>query len=192
MTLAQLQAIKASIAANTTVVQFGPNAVAIKDLPNNGDANAEIANWYNLTASPGYWVWHTSVSRVQVYNTASDLPSTWNWTTYKNQAVGEQNAWVQMFMGDQASFAQLNVRLGVSQIFTGSAAANAQRDHCFAVGRRLSRNIEKLLAVAVLSPPPNTGNTGLAATRGQTTNPDVMGLEGTISGQDVTDARNLP
>ena len=192
MTPAQLQTLKTNINANTATIQLGPNTVQIKDSPNNGDANNEVAAWYNLLAAGPYWVWATAVSRVQLYITTSDLLSTWNWTTYKNQGVAEQNAWVQMFMGDATNFGQLNVRVGIGQIFTGSAQATAQRDHCLAVGRRASRNVEKLFGIAVTSPPPNSGNTGIAVQRGQVVNPDVLGFEGTITGQDVTDARNLP
>lgn len=176
LTPAQLQAIKTDIAANTATVQFGGEAVQIRNLPLNDDANFAIAAWYNGVAAPDFWVWRTNVSREEIYNSTSPDATTWNWTTYKNQAVAEQNAWVQMFMGDRANFSQPNLRAGIAAIFTGSAQANAQRDHCLAMGRRKATRAEKLLATG-------TGSSGTPAT---------MGFEGNLSFGQVSQARNLP
>lgn len=166
LTASQLQALKAAIAADA----------ALAALPNTPDANDQIAAAFNANASPDFWVWRTNVSRQEIYNTTDDLAGTWNWTTYKNQGVAEQNAWTQMFMGDAADFSQANLRAGVSAIFTGSAAATAQVNHILAVARRKARRIEKTLATG-------TGSTG---------SPAVMGYEGTITYTDVEAARNLP
>lgn len=176
LTPAQLQTLKTDIAANTATVQFGGEAVQIRNLPLNDDANFEIAAWYNGVAAPDFWVWRTNVSREEIYNSTSPDSTTWNWTTYKNQAVAEQNAWVQMFMGDRANFSQPNLRAGIAAIFTGSAQANAQRDHCLAMGRRKSTRAEKLLATG-------TGSGGTPAT---------TGFEGNLSFGQVSQARNLP
>jgi len=173
----------------TIIKNYILSVPALAAQPNNSDGNFFIANALNQIASPNYWVWATDVSREDVYNTTSDLATTWNWTTYKNQSVTEQNAWTQIFMGDQANFAQLNVRVGIGSIFTGSAAANNQRDHCLNVGRRLATVVEKLLSTAVVNPPANTGNNAAAALGG-TTNPAVMGFEGNISSDEVEAARN--
>ena len=176
---AQLAAVKADIIANGD----------LNSQPNNSDGAFEIARLYNLAASPAYNVWGTSISRATIYNQISSDGTTWDWTTYKNQGATEQNAWVQMFMGDAANFGQLNLRAGIGKIFTGSAGANAQRDHCLASGRRTCTRLEKLLAVAVTSPPANTGNnTGTA--RGSTTNPDVLTFEGLIDYPTIEIARN--
>ena len=155
-----------------------------------GQSTGDILAALNATASPDYWVWKSSVSRAECYNATSPTGSTWDWTTYKNQGVSEQNAWTQMFMGDVSNFGQLNVRSGVSKIFTGSAQANAQRDHILAVARRKATTAEKLFGVAVTSPPANTGNDGIAGNRGLASNPDVLGAEGTIDTQNVIDAIN--
>lgn len=176
LTPAQLQTLKTDIAANTATVQFGGEAVQIRNLPLNDDANFAIAAWYNGVAAPDFWVWRTNVSREEIYNSTSPDATTWNWTTYKNQAVAEQNAWVQMFMGDRANFSQPNLRAGIAAIFTGSAQANAQRDHCLAMGRRKATRAEKLLATG-------TGSSGTPAT---------MGFEGNLSFGQVSQARNLP
>lgn len=165
LSTAQLAAIKADILANP----------ALSGQPNNSDGNAAIALVYNAVAAPDYWVWRSDVSRAQIYSDTGDGSSTWNWTTYKNQSATEQNAWVQMFMGDKADFGKVNLRAGVAAIFTGSAQANAQRDHVLSVGRRKATRIEKLLKAS------GAGTTG---------DPAVMGFEGPVSGDQVEAARN--
>ena len=163
---AQLVVFKAALLAETN-----PELVGYRT---NGQTPL-IAEWYSRPTA-AYWVWRTEVSRSEIYNSVSPDASTWNWTTYKNQGVTEQNAWTQMFMGDRADFSKANLRAGVAAIFTGSAQANAQRDHVLSMGRRLARKIEELLA---------TG-TGLALT------PSTMGYEGALSESDVTNAIALP
>lgn len=164
------------------IAAFGPpiknNILASPDLV--GKVEDEIARLYGLAASPSFWCWRTNVSRAEVYTKQNDLAVSgaqtgfWNWTTFKNQGATEQTAWIQMFMGDQANFAAQNIRDGIGAIFTGSAAATAQRDHCLAVGRRVATRLEKLLAVG----------TGSIAT------PAVMAFEGAISAQNVSDILN--
>jgi len=135
LTPAQKQTLK-------TNIQATPEANALYV-----DGNLDgLAAYYNVVASPDFWVWRTNVSRADIYNLTSPAASTWNWTTYKNQGVAEQNAWVQMFMGDLADFSKTNLRDGVAAIFTGSAQANAQRDHVLATGRRLSNRLEQVFA----------------------------------------------
>lgn len=187
LTAPQLAALKADVAANANLIPAGYEwtgayaGLAINSLPNDQDANTAIAGWYNLATDPAFWVWRSRVSRSDVYNTTSDLsPAThWNWTTYKNQSVTEQNAWTQMFMGDQADFSKPNLRAGIAAIFTGSAQANAQRDHCLAVGRRAATRAEKLLAAGA----------GTAAS--PATLPENVNYSFELSEQDVTTARNL-
>jgi hypothetical protein len=134
-----------------------------------------LAGYLNAPASPTFWVWRTDVSRADIYTKQNDLPIAgaqtgfWNWTTYKNQGATEQNAWVQMFMGDVADFSRDNLRLGVSAIFTGSAPATAQKDHVLAVGRRAATFAEKVLASGA----------------GSTASPAVMGFEGDVTTQDL-------
>lgn len=201
LTSSQLVTLKNHILANTNVIQAGQaNAgsfvgMQIKDIPNDGDGNLCVSTWYNLAANPPYWVWQTSVSRSSIYHTTSDIPSVFDWQIFKAQSVTEQNAWIQMFMGDSAPFHKLSLRDGVLSIFSGSAAQNAQRAHIFATARRLARNIEKLfsaapVAEATLSPIVNNGN-NLASAVGSTANPAVMSYEGLITSNDINTALNL-
>lgn len=163
LTTAQLQALKAAIDADPT----------LSAQPLNSDGAFFIAAELNKVASPDFWVWNTKVSRADIYNSTSPDSTTWSWTTYKAQSVTEQNAWVQMFMGDQADFSKANLRAGVAAIFTGSAQANAQQAHILAMGRRLAKRAEKALSIGT----------------GSSVSPAVMGFEGNIGFQDVEAAR---
>jgi len=164
LTTQQLQAIKAAILADNFLNAF----------PNNSDGAFAIAEALNLDAAPAFFVWSTSVSRESIYNGNPQPENTsWNWSTYKSQSATEQNAWTQMFMGDQANFSKANVRAGVAAIFTGSAQQNAQQAHVLSCGRRQARRIEKILASGT----------------GSTASPATMGFEGMIEYQDVMLAR---
>lgn len=154
-----------------TAIQATPAANAFYV---NGDLTG-LADFLNTNVAPAFWVWRPDVSRADIYALPNDLPVSgaqtgfWNWTTYKNQAATEQNAWVQMFMGDQTNFAFDNVRAGVSAIFTGSAQATAQRDHVLAIGRRAASFAEKVLATGA----------------GTTASPAVMSHTGPISSSEL-------
>lgn len=162
LTSAQSQTLKSAILADGALAPLtsGP-----------GTDYGAIASAMNLAASPAYWVWRTSVSRSEMYNKASPDATFWDWTIYKGQSVTEQNAWVQMFMGDSADFSQANLRAGIGKIF---GAANAQTVHALAIGRRQATRAEKLLA---------TG-TGSAAS------PGVMSFEGAIQIADIGEIFN--
>lgn len=187
----QLQTLKSDIAANSATITFNGAPVAINALPSNADADAAIATYYNQPASPDYWVWRGDVTRVEVYTGSPTEGTSWDWTGFKNQSVTEQNAWFEMFMGGKCNFGNLNNRKGALAIFGTAGAGGANRTHIFNVVRRLATRIEKLFAVVVTSPPANTGNNSGDA-RGATTNPDVLGFSGSVTGNDVSNARNLP
>jgi hypothetical protein len=167
LTLGQKQALKAAIDASEVSAQ-----------PNNDTGNAVVRDAFNALANPAYWVWRTSVSRAEIYNKPSPDATFWDWTTYKGQSVAEQNAWVQMFMGDAADFSQANLRAGIGKIF---GAANAQTAHCLAMGRRQATRFEKLFAV---------DTPGSSAARGTTADPDTLTLEGALTVINVEEARN--
>jgi hypothetical protein len=158
LTITQLQALKAAIAAETN-----PTFVALRNA-NNEDG---MAAWLNGPSA--VYCWRTNVSRSEIYHTTSGEATTWNWTTYKQQSVTEQGAWVQMFMGDLADFSQANLRAGVAAIF---GAGNAQTTHVLAIGKRLATLGEKVFA---------TG-TGTVQT------PAIFGPQGALTPQNISDA----
>lgn len=177
------ESLKATLKAfiqNDSVL--GPKATA-------GDYDF-IANALNTLVEPAYWCWQTSMDRTEIYKTISDQNSAWNWGTFKAQALAEQATWREMFMGSDMDFSQLNNRNGIFNIFSGSAAANNQRAHIFAVGRRKVNLLEKIFAIAPISGGGITvgadnGNDGIALNRGKTTNPDILTFEGTIGAGEI-------
>jgi len=183
----QLQTLKTDIQANTNVIPEGmPNAgafvgIQVKDIPNDsGDGNFAVASWYNLNASPDYWVWRTSVAKGEYVNSTSADGTTFNWTGtgFIGRSQGERDAWREMFNGTNVVNPSLpQVRQAFQDIFSGGTApAPANRTHMAAISRRKAKNGEKLFA---------TGT-------GSTASPAVMGYEGSISLQDVNSALNLP
>lgn len=211
LTPAQKTALKADILANANVIASGQFAgVAVKDVPNDPDGRAAVADWYNLDASPAYLAWNPAASKsafraaVTLANyTPSDAvpagPSTD--LTYSNRAflcqLKQANL---MFLLSQdgtmdAGGAKLRQAFQdcMRAIPSGSGGANQDAGWGTAGSpnaarltlMRTARNIEKLFSVAGSG----AGNTGGDA-RGANTNPDVLVYVGTISGGDVLDARN--
>jgi len=152
---AQKTALKAVVTVGDTAQQCA-----------DGDLQG-VADKMNAEASPAFWAWRTNVSRSQIYNLTDNEGNSFNWTTYKNQGATEQNAWVQMFMGDQADFSQDNLRAGIAAIFTGSAAATAQREHILSIGRGKATRFQKVFAVG-------TGSTGSPAKFGVDVNGEPL------------------
>jgi hypothetical protein len=183
LSAAQLAALKADIAANVNTIPAGqPFAgVQVKLVPATEEGNGVIAFWYNLAATPDYWVWRTFVPDAEIYETTTGDGTAWSWSIYIARSQAERDAWRQMVNmkgGVNASLA--NVRAGVADIFSGAGGA-AQRTHLLTVGRRLAGNAEKLFSAATA---------GGVGQRGGTANPDTMAFEGPLTLTDVLNARN--
>lgn len=138
-----------------------------------GRDDTTLAAIYNAPSSKV--VWRTDVARADIYHQTSvaalagGTPTTWNWTTYKSQNVSEQNAWVQMFMGDLADFSLANLRAGVDAIFSGSGAPAAQRAHVAAIAKRYATRAEALYT---------TGDGSVAT-------PATLGPQGALTPSDI-------
>ena len=119
--------------------ETNPAIVAARDARND----TECANLLN--AATASVIWRNNVTRAEIYHRTRDAtlaggtPTTWNWTTYKNQSVPEQGAWTQMFMGESADFTLPNLRAAVGAIF---GAGNAQTSHVAAIAKRFARKGE--------------------------------------------------
>jgi hypothetical protein len=163
MTPAQLTTLRAAIFASA-------NPAVIAARQTNDDTG--LAALYNLPST--YVAWRTDVTRAQIYHSTSDEGTTWDWTKYVSQSLSEQNAWVQIFMGDQANFSLDNLRAGVNKIFSGAGSA-AQRAHIAAIAKRQATEAEKVFAT--------TGG-GV----GTTQLPGKMTWEGAVSPQNMSDA----
>lgn len=164
LTPAQKATLKAAIAADSQLNAF----------LNNTDGAFAIAAILNMTASPDYWVWRSKVTQEEAVGTTTEDGTVWSWTTYIGRSQGERDGWREMFADTGAiNPSKTNVRQGLADIFSGAGGAT-QRTHLLTVSRRRATRSEKLFS---------TGT-------GSTASPAVMGFEGSLSYQDVDDARN--
>ena len=162
LTPAQLATLKAHIAANTATIQLGPDAVQIKDTPNNGDANNEVAAWYNLQASPNYLIYRTTVPVAEVMLNGFD------WTRVDNLSVGKARIWEWINQSGGFNPSKTNIRAGIDACWTGTAPDLAVRAAVYVHCKRPASRLEKLFA---------TGS-------GTDASPSVMVVEGAITYSD--------
>ena len=167
LTTAQLATLKADILADGTLNAF----------PANSDGAFAIAAAYALTAVPDFWVWRSAVSMDEI-TTKTSVDGTvfaWTGTGFITRAQGERDAWTAIFGTNRTCNPSLaNTRQAFSDIFSGATApAPANRTHLLTVARRKATRIEKLFATG-------TGSTAV---------PALMGYEGSISYNDVLQAR---
>lgn len=160
LTLAQKQTLKADIAANPTL--------AAK--PMTAAGSQEIADFYNVQASPAFTVWKTKVSIEQVGDNivASELAGLTqvNLTRLQTIVMVSPNG-VNPSLADRRAF--------FDDVFSG-AGGQLTRPKLLALWKRLSTVAEKLFS---------TG-TGSDAT------PATLGFEGALLYSDVQESRELP
>lgn len=168
LTSNQLLALKNDIASDP----------ALSLLPNTADNAFDIAKAYNAVASPTFIVWRTNVHEHEITRKTSSEGTNWSWPAYIARTENERDAWKRMFNSTLQVDASLpNVRQGIQDIFSGSAnSAPAQRTHISAICKRSATRAEKLFATG-------TGSVPLPAT---------MGFEGSLTYQEVFEARSLP
>jgi hypothetical protein len=147
---------------------------ALNAIENSPDGNAQIALQYSVVASPDYWVWRTFVTRAEYVGTPSPDGTMWSWTSFISRSQGERDGWRELMADGGVNPSFLNVRQGMTDIFSGAQGA-AQRAHCAAISRRKANRVEKLYA---------TGT-------GSASSPGSMVVEGSIDYHDVEMARNL-
>lgn len=167
LTSAQLLTLKTAIEADP----------ALSAQPINADGHFAIAAAMNLPATPDFWVWRSTVPKHELTNSTSvdGTSFTWVGNGFITRSAGEQTAWHELFnASNQINPALANVRQALSDIFSGTGNAAANRTHLLAIGRRTATRGEKLFA---------TG-TGTAAA------PAVMAVEGHLSYQDIESARH--
>lgn len=196
---AQKATLKAAIAANTTVPGGTSiyNATPINQIPNNSDGNQAIAEWYNTTAVPDFFVWNSQAPIASVFDnvvwanlTPTDPPDgTQAWANRSLACQGKQFNLQTILIGAQGVIngTKANIRAGLQDALTSvpSAAGGTTqaagwtnvRDKGLA---RKATRAEKLFA-------DTTGGNG---STGQTSAMPV--LDGPLSAGDVDAARNLP
>lgn len=183
LTPAQLNTLRTHILANTNLI----GGVPINSLPNDPDANAAIADWYNGTALAGdaqpfadsLNVWLPAV-------TTQALNSAVVWATPPNGATtadvtNSWLAWQSMCWNNSIDLTDDQVRSGVASIWP-PATNNGIK--AVGVGRRAGTRFELLFAG------PNKGKDGAGASGTMANNGRVSPFFGQkLTGSDVNDAR---
>lgn len=149
LTPAQKATIKADILANFPAA------------PNTVDGSQPIADAYNATASPTYWV-YKSVVTVGEVGDAFDSAEVAGLVTADNSRLQT----FAQYATSGFNFSRQDRRKGFTLVFSGAGGAKTTANLDL-LWRRAATFLEKLLATA------STGNTGV---RGATTNPDTLGV----------------
>lgn len=179
LTPTQLATLKADIAADGT----------LSTQPLTVDGAIVVAAAYNITASPDFWVWQTTISEATITQQASVDGTTWSWPAYIARSLNEIEGWKRIMSGITyvCKPSLTSVRQGFSDIFSGNTSlAVAQRTHLLTICRRKATRFEQLFATTSVAPPTTSGNLGA------TTNVATMTAEGPLSASDVYAARLLP
>ena len=156
LTTEQLQSLKADIAEDPV----------LDALDKTSDGAFAIAAAYNLDATPAFVVWKTDVP-------TSECKKAMIWTEYIACAVGERDAWKFMLSNGTINPADINVRQGIADIFSGPGGAGS-RTALLAIAKRGASRFEKLFAVG----------------DGTDAVPGTMTVEGDLSYQEVMNAWN--
>lgn len=163
LTPAQQATLKAAILADPELSAF----------PNTSDGNFDMANSTTTglrALVAGYIVWRSAVTIDEI--TRAD---NFDWTRVDNLSVGKDRIWTWMFDGTNTiNPSKANVRVGIDSVWVGTQADLNVRAVVYAQCKRVANKLEKIFA---------TGT-------GSDASPAVMAVEGTISGQDVSTARN--
>lgn len=125
-----------------------------------------IAAYYNEPASPEYTVWRTSISKDEVYGNG------FAWAQIDNVTDPRWRIWTELFDNDQRAInpSKPNVRAGVGEVWTGTAAKVAVGDYVLGKCKRLANRVERLFAAG----------TGSAAS------PGVLDFEGSLTTNDIS------
>ena len=125
-----------------------------------------MADWYN-GASPTI-VWRTSITKDEIYANG------FNWVAIDDVAEPKWRVWIEMFDNAQGATKpdKANVRAGIAEVWKGNATKLAVQTYVLDKCKRAATRAEALFASG-------TGTSG---------SPSVMGFEGTISAQRVSDA----
>jgi hypothetical protein len=159
LTTAQLQTLKAAILAETDVTFVANRAIGNHD---------GMAPFYNELANPAYVVWKTSVSRDQLTVDGFD------WTQVDNLTTGQARIWDLLFdnMSKTINPSEAGKRAAIDECWKGTAGKLAVQAFVLS---QCKRNATK-------------GEVVLATGAGTTVSPSVLGAEGKVTAQNISDA----
>lgn len=160
LTEQQLAILKTDILADPVLSQWAAT----------GYMASEIADAYNVTASPEWIVWKTAVDPVEIMANGMD------WTRVDNLSVGKARIWDWMTRLGTFNAAKANIRAGIDATWVGAAADLAVRATVYTHCKRAATRGEKIMSTGA----------------GTTASPATMGYEGNLTYQDVEAALQLP
>lgn len=137
-----------------------------------------MADWFNVAATPTYYVKRTALSRHEILTGTSDQGTTFAWAGagYITRAQGERDAFLQMFNSTGTVNPSLpSIVAAFADIFSGAGGA-PNRTHITNMSRRPATRVEKLFATGA----------------GTQIGPSTMAFEGALNPSDVIKAINLP
>jgi len=167
MTPAQLATLKTAILAETDAA-----FVALR----NSGATGAMAEFYNVTATPAFYVFRRSLSRHSILAETSDDATTFAWAAgaYITRSQGERDAFREMFNSTGVVDPSLpTIQAAFNDIFSGAGGVG-NRAHIQAMGRRPVLRGERLYATG-------TGSKvapGIAIFEGNIRNEDVIAALG--------------
>lgn len=123
-----------------------------------------MADWYNAAST--HVVWRTSVTRDEIMGDGFDF------TQVDNLTVGQARIFDWLLWDGAVDPSQASKRAAISEAWKGTAAKVAVGTYILGLCKRAASRVEKLFAVG-------TGTTG---------SPAVMGFEGAVSAQNISDA----
>lgn len=144
---------------------------AFNGLPMTSGGAEVIKEAYNQIV-PTFIVWRSQVSQDEI------MQNGFNWTRVDNLSVGKSRIWEWMFNNQNRAFnpSKLNVRAGIEATWVGTQADLDVRAAVYVHCKRSATRAEKLFS---------TGT-------GTDVSPATMVFEGTLTNDDVQQARELP
>lgn len=167
---------------------------ALSSKPSNSDGDFEIAAILNLSASPAFHVWRTSVPTQEIFDkitwanfTPNPAPDgTVQWSNRALACQGKQFNLQTMLMGQVSiNASRATMRAGLQDAMTdipSGANGNSRQAGWAAVQQVLVRGVSRVEALLADVSAGNGGTTGTAAT---------LIFEGGVTAQDVNASRNL-
>lgn len=152
-----------STAQNSTLAAFIAGDGTLNALPNTADGNAAVALALQAVASPDFFVWKSRMTRSEIYAALV-------WTEVVLLATGKQATFQMLLSEGTINPADPNIQAGFVAIFTSTTTLT----NLTTAARRKANRLEKLYATG-------TGSTGSPAT---------MAIEGSVTYQDVAQARS--
>lgn len=137
--------------------------------PNTNVGNSIIAGALNAIASPDFIVWRSSVPIDEIMRNGMD------WARVDNLSVGKARIWDWMARLGTINPSRPNIRAGIDATWVGTAADLAVRAVVYTHCKRPATVLEKILASGT----------------GSDASPATMGYEGTITPDEIEQARAL-